>query len=50
MKKLENKAAVVTASINKIGYACLKTLAEHGTTIYLATHLKEESMNVRRSY
>lgn len=46
MKKLENKVAVVTASITGIGYACLKKLAEHGATTYLAAHLKEESMNV----
>ena len=46
MKKLENKVAIVTASITGIGQSSLKKLAEHGAKVYLAAHLKEESMAV----
>ena len=42
--KLENKVAVVTASITGIGYATVKKLAENGATTYLAAHLKEDSL------
>lgn len=44
--KLQNKVAVVTASITGIGYAALKKLAEHGATTYLAAHLKDDSQKV----
>ena len=46
MKRLENKVAIVTASITGIGQACVRKLAEHGATVYLAAHLKEESIEV----
>ncbi len=46
MKKLQDKVAIVTASITGIGFACLKKLAENGATTYLAAHLKDESMKV----
>lgn len=41
--KLQNKVAIVTASITGIGYATVKKLAENGATTYLAAHLKEDS-------
>lgn len=46
MKKLQDRVAIVTASITGIGFACLKKLAENGAITYLAAHLEDESLSV----
>lgn len=47
MKKLANKVALVTSGTRGIGLQCVKTLAQHGATVYIGARRLEAANHMR---
>ena len=46
MKKLANKVALVTSGTRGIGLQCVKTLAQHGATVYIGARRLEAANQI----